>query len=295
MIIPVILGIPVTVKTIGGYNNHPLDAAQLAALAPVNLANSPVGGLLAAEREKRLARYGCATQNIDLASPANNAFLLRGNDFYLDLLADPSLALHYLEVISETMVMAYRFINSLFGLLESVPLGNCNVTMMSPALYTEMLRPHDIRFVEQAAASQGVPPCCDLHHCNVSTEAFAVPYAAIPGLRSLQGSVRTDLRVIRAVLPEVHFSGMINPVDLINRPSADVLADIERALEGGVHDLALWDMDPAFTPARLGEFLRNLARLARQHHRDPQFSFIPITWEEMDWEFPRYHGYGEHI
>jgi len=289
MIVPVILGMPVTVKAIGGYQNHPLEEARLARLAPVDLANSPIGALLSAEREKRLARYGCATQMIDLGSPANNAFLLRGAEFYADLLADPPLARHYLEVITETMLAAYRFIATLFGPLESAPLGNCNVVMMSPALYTEMLRPHDIRFVEQAAAGQGVPPRCDLHHCNVPTEAFAGTYAAIPGLRSLQGSVRSDIRAIGAALPDVPFSGMVSPVDLIHRPPADVLADIERALAAGVNDLALWDMDPSLTPARLADFLRSLARLARRHDRDPRFSFIPITWEEMDWEFPRYH------
>jgi hypothetical protein len=290
MIVPVILGMPVRIKTIGGYNNHPLDAARLAALAPVDLANSPVGELLAAEREMRLARYGCALQAIDLASPANNAFLLRGNDFYLDLLADPALARHYLEVITETMVMAYRSIGELFGKQESQPLGNCNVVMISPALYTEMLRPHDICFIEQAAASLGVPSICDLHHCNVPAQAFAAPYAAIPGLRSLQGSVRTDIKAVHAALPGVRFSGMVNPADLINRGTAGVLADIDRALADGVNDLAIWDMDPGFTPARLGEFLHSLAHLAWQHDREAQFSFIPITWEEMDWEFPRYRG-----
>jgi hypothetical protein len=290
MIVPVILGMPAALQAVGGYEMRPLDEAQLARLAPIDLANSPVGELLVVERERRLARYGCATQMIDLASAANNAFSLRGPEFYADLLADPPLARHYLDVITETMLAAYRFIADLFGPLASVPLGNCNVTMMSPALYTAMVRPHDIRFVEQAAASQGAPPRCDLHHCSVPTEAFAETYAAIPGLRSLQGSVQSDLPAIRAALPDVAFSGMINPVDLNNRPHANVLVDIARALEAGVRDLALWDVDPAVTPARLGTFLRSLARLARQYGRDPQFSFIPITWEEMDWEFPRYRA-----
>jgi hypothetical protein len=245
--------------------------------------------LLLAEREKRLARYGRATQMIDLASPANNAFSLRGMEFYLDLLSDPPLARHYLGVIVETMVLAYRFVAGHFGRLESVPLGNCNVTMISPDLYAEMVRPYDIRFVEAAAASQGVPPCCDLHHCNVPTESFAAAYRAIPGLRSLQGSVRSDIQAIHARLPHVRFSGMINPVDLITRPHADLLADIDHALDAGVSDLALWDVDPQITPATAGDFLRHLVPLARRHGREPGFSFIPITWEELDWEFPRYH------
>lgn len=290
MLVPVVLGMPVTIKDIGGWQNHPLDEAQVARLAPVDLANSPVGELLLEEKAKRLARYGSATQMIDLGSPANNAFSLRGAEFYLDLLADPPLARHYLEVITETMVMAYRFVAAHFGRLETVSLGNCNVTMISPAVYADMVRPYDIRFITDAAASQGVAPRCELHHCNVPTEPFVDAYRPLPGLRLLQGSVWSDVRAIHTGLPEVEFSGMINPVELLARPPAELLADLDRALEAGMHDLALWDVDPGVTPAQLAEFLHGLAQLARRHGREAQFAFIPISWEEMDWEFPRYHA-----
>jgi len=292
MIVPVILGMKIPVQDVGGYQNIPLDEDQMAKLAPVDLAQSPVGELLLAEQAKRLRRYGCATQMIDLASPANNAFSLRGMEFYLDLLADPPLARHYLEVITETMVLAYRFVATHFGRLESVPLANCNVTMISPDVYMEMVRPHDIRFIENAAMSQGLQPRCDLHHCSVPTEPFVEAYRAIPGLRSLQGSVLSDIRKIHAGLPGVDFSGMINPVDLITRPQAEVLSGIDRALEAGVHDLALWDVDPSITPGQLGEFLRGLSHMALRRGREARFSCIPITWEELDWEFPRYHNSG---
>ena len=63
---------------------------------------------------------------------------------------------------------------------------------------------------------------------------------------------------------------------------------MERAVYAGVNDLALWDVDPTVTPAQLGEFLLSLPMAARRHGREPVFSFIPITWEELDWEFPRY-------
>ena len=289
MIVPVILGMTATIQQNGGWQNHPLTEVRLAELEPIDLAQSLVGDRLLAERERRVVRYGRCAQMIDLASPSNNAFTLRGTDFYLDLLADPPLVRHYLGVITETMLMAYRFVGKHFGPLVSVPLGNCNATMMSPAVYAASVRPHDIRFVEQAAVSQGAEPRCDLHHCNVPTESFADVYRAIPGLRSLQGSVRSDIRAIHKALPGVTFSGMINPVDLQQRSHAELLADIERALECGVNDLALWDVDPCVSPGQLGVFLRALARLARRQGRNPQFSFIPMTWEELDWEFPQYH------
>jgi len=235
-------------------------------------------------------RYGVATQMTDLASPANNAFSLRGTDFYFDLLADPDFARHYLGVIAATMIMAYRFIGKQFGKQESVRLANCNAAMISPEVYAEVVPPHEIRFIEKAAASQGAPPRCDLHHCSVPTEPFAEVHRAIPGLRSLQAAAGSDIRAIRSALPGVAFSGMINPVDLLNRPHAEVLAEADRAIEAAVNDLALWDVDPAVTPARLGSFLPELAQRARRLDREPRFSFIPIAWGELDWESPQYQG-----
>ena len=151
-----------------------------------------------------------------------------------------------------------------------------------------MIRPCDIRFITGSISSQRESPLCDLHHCSVHTEPFAETYRDIPGLRNLQGSVWSDIRAIHAALPGVDFSGMILPTELINRPQAEVLADLDRALEDDIHDLALWDIDPSCSPEKLGAFLRELALLIRRKGREPNFSFIPFTWEELDWEFPQY-------
>ncbi len=112
---------------------------------------------------------------------------------------------------------------------------------------------------------------------------------AIPGLRSLQGSIRSDINAIHTEIRDIAFSGMINPVDLLNLPQEKLLADIDRALTCGVNDLALWDVDPAVSPSQLNVFMKDIKNVARNHEREVKFSFIPITWEEMDWEFPKYH------
>jgi len=277
-------------QDVGGYCWQNVTEETLRAIAPVDIANTWAGEHIAREHEHRLRRYGVATQMIDLASVANNAFTLRGPEFYADLIADPPLAQHYLAAITETMRLAYRFIGELFGPIEGFPLGNCNVVMMSPELYAATIRPHDIRIVEQAAAMTGQQPRCDLHHCDVKTEPFAQAYAAIPGLRSLQGSYRSDVAAIHRALPGVTFSAMVNPVDLLHRPPAQLDADIERCLTDGISDLALWNIDPACGPAEMRDLLRRIRDMVQRHQRRAEFSVIPFTWEELDWEFPRYRA-----
>jgi hypothetical protein len=288
ILVPVALGVEVGLQEAGGYCWCNVTEEVLRKIEPVDIANTWVGERVAREREHRLARYGVAAQMIDLASAANNAFTLRGPEFYADLIADPALTQHYLGAVTETMQLAYRFITRLFGPIEGFPLGNCNVVMMSPQLYVETIRSHDVRIVQAAAEMAGQPPCCDLHHCDVKTEPFAQAYRAIPGLRSLQGSYRSDVAAIRRALPGVTFSAMVNPVDVLNRPAAQLDAELERCVAEGINDVALWNIDTAYGPAEMRGLLRRVREIAARHGRRAEFSVIPFTWEELDWEFPRY-------
>lgn len=288
LIVPVILGLEIGIQEVGGYHWRNLSEDSMRTLKPVDIAKSPVGDVVIVERQKRIDHYGMSTAMIDLASATNNAFTMRGPEFYADLIAEPEFAERYLGVITETMCMAYRFVSELFGSIDGFPLGNCNATMMSADLYVDAIREHDIRCVNYAAEFSGKPPCCDIHHCNVKTEPFAQAYSAIPGLRSLQGSHLSDLREIRRVLSGVNFSAMVNPVDLINKPPVQVQSEIEICISDGAHDLAIWDIDPSCNPEQVADLMGMISLIAEKHGREPVFSVIPMSWEELDWEFPKY-------
>jgi hypothetical protein len=288
MIIAVALGMNIAIQEVGGYAWQPMSAEQLNNLKAINFANSAVAEVILKHRQERLARYGRATQMIDIASVSNNAFMMRGAEFYEDLIVENNLAHHYLGVIKETMCEAYKFISEVFAPIEGFLLGNCNVAMMSPQLYDEMVLQYDVSCVEYAASLGGKSPCCDLHHCGVNTEPFAQSYSKIPGLRSLQGSYHSDIKFICKVLPHTRFSAMVSPVELLSRPVLDVINDIDNSIAAGANDLAIWDIDPATEPRQLGAFFDELCRIAENHNKQIQLDFIPITWEELAWEFPVY-------
>jgi len=291
IIVPVLLGVHTAIQEVGGYCWQNMPEADIRKLKPIDLAASPVGELLLRERESRLARYGVATQMIDLASPTNNAFTLRGPDFYADLVVDEDFARHTLDVITETMCLAHKFITDLFGPADGFPtLANCNVTMISPQMYEKMILEYDIRCVEFAAKLTGKSPRCDVHHCNVKTEPFATVYGKLPGLRSLQGACVSDIRAITQTLPNVSFSAMVNPADLLTRTVDQIDCEIDAALAAGAADLAIWDIDPAYGPQEMKSFFHRIETLAQRHHRRPVFSVTPFTWEELDWEFPNYRN-----
>jgi hypothetical protein len=172
--------------------------------------------------------------------------------------------------------------------MDGFPLGNCNVTMISPELYIDMIREYDIQCVQYAAELTKKAPSCAIHHCNVNTEPFAEAYRAIPGLKSLQGSCLSDIPKIHSVLPEVNFSAMINPVDLISKPARSIEEQLDYCLREGAADLAIWDIDTSFGPDSIVELFSRIEESAMNYNRKPVYDVIPFTWEELDWEFPVY-------
>jgi hypothetical protein len=285
ILIPVLLGTPASIQQEGGYCWQNLSETEMQKIKPVDIANSSIGELIHRQYQTLKARYGQATQMIDLASVTNNAFTMRGPEFYADLLAEKEFARRYMDVITETMCMAYKFITDLFGPIDGFPLGNCNVTMISPELYIDMIRDYDIRCVQFASGLTKKPPSCNIHHCNVNTEPFAEAYRAIPGLKSLQGSCLSDISKIHAALPEVNFSAMINPVDLISKPLRPIAEQLEYCISQNASDLAIWDIDTSFEPDTMVKLFSLIEEIAGKHLRKAFFDVIPFTWEELDWEF----------
>jgi hypothetical protein len=288
IIVPTAMGLRTGIQEVGGYCWQYVSEDQMRSLVPVNIADTPVAEVIYEERKRRIDRYGLGRAMIDLASAANNAFTLRGPEFYADLMAEPGFANDYMQSIVETMCLAHKFVTDLFGPAESFPLANCNVVMMSPSLYVEQVRKYDIQCVNYAATLTGKRPSCDIHHCSVNTEPFAEAYSAIPGLRSLQGSDLSDLPKIQEALPDVTFSAMVSPVDLVCKPEDQVRAEIDKCVRDGAQDLAIWDVDPEYGPEQVYGLMKMISEIGAAHGRQPAFSVIPITWEELDWEFPVY-------
>lgn len=290
VILPAAFGASVRIKEVGGYTWETLSVEELQELPPVDIAETALAEMVVAERDQKLARYGTVSNMLDIGSPTNVAFMLRGHEFYADLLTDQSFARHYLAAITESICLAYRFASDIFDPLEGFALGNCNVVMMSPALYAEMVREYDVRCVEYAAKLNGADPRCNLHHCNVPAEAFAEAYSLIPGVQSVQASYLSDVRKVKQAMPQASFSAMVNPAHLLSRPLAGVCEDVDRCIADGATDLAVWDIDPGCGPRQMSELLDRLTDVASAHGRRPSFTVIPFAWEELDWEFRQYRG-----
>lgn len=288
VLIPFILGVELKAKEQGGFHWGKLSEYQIRRLRPVDIAHTAVADWLLKQKERLLNRYGTISYMIEYGSATNNAFLIRGDEFYLDLLADQPLMHYYLDVITETMCLAYTFFAQNIGIERDFVLANCNVHMMSPKLYGAMIRDYDNRCIMHSAEHNHMGPSCLIHHCSVESDPFVREYAKIAGAHTIQASLHSDIPLIKRNAPHIEFSAMISPVEFLRKPIQEIVSVVDRIVGHGIKDLNLWNLDPTCTCEQLREFLIALRELERIHNVRFKCDPTVITWEELDWEFPQY-------
>jgi len=191
------------------------------------------------------------------------------------------------ECILQTMRWFYDFLDDTFGGMAPVPFSNCNVTLMGPGLYEDLVLPFDARQNRFAAERHGAAPQAAMHHCDVPLDPFIDAYAKLPGLASVQASHTSNVARARSRLGGCDFSAMVSPRAL-NDDLADLERQLYRTIADGAHDLAIWNMDPATDPARLRAVLGMVDAICQQLDRQPQYEPMPLCWEEMQWAHGMY-------
>lgn len=288
--IPRLLGCGLTCQEGGGYAARPLSRDRISVLEPVDVAETEIGSWIH-ERAGELKRiYGTAECGMDCEGPVNQAVRIRGESFYMDLLDDEDFALRFLEVCTETIILAYRFLGKEFDLKELL-IANCNATLMSPELYRRLVLPSDRRLAALGREVTGKVKAVRLHHCDVPVDPFLPAYATIPEVGILEASYASDLGRVEIEMEGVSFSAMVNPSEL----AVSDLSGFRRRLlsclsHPSVSFLDLWNIDPRLVPGRFASILDVIEAVCGELDCEPRYSVIPFCWDEIEWAFPVYQS-----
>ena len=288
-LVPVLLGTEVDFGQAWGFFARPRPLDEVRGLEPVDIRNHPEGEWIVRRKERLVELYGGASHCLDVGSVMNNAFRILGQNVYADLLDRPAEIRALFEAILPTMRALYELLDDLFGNMDPVPISDCNVTMMGPALYERSVREFDARQNRFAADRRGVPPRAALHHCDVPIGRFIESYAGLPGLASLQASFESDVAAVKERIAGCAFSAMVSPRALMG-DSAVLRIKLDRAVASGADDLAVWNIDPATDPDRLRRIFSIISEVCREHGRRTQFTAMPLCWEEIEWAHARYQS-----
>jgi len=158
----------------------------------------------------------------------NNAFHIRGQEIFLDMLERPDLAHHLFSVICETMIRLAAMVQerqrrSGFP-VDQFDVSNCTMNMVSPRTYREMLVRYDER-IARSFARFGV------HTCNWNVTPYLGVLRGLPDMGYLDMGMASDLRKAREAFPEARRAVLYSPVRLVETSPGELRQDMARIFD----------------------------------------------------------------
>lgn len=231
-----------------------LDASQVAQLEPPDLEDSAVMTRLFEQMDIMEREFGRIEGYVNWQGVLNNAFRIRGSDVFLDMVADPPLAHHLFEVVTETMIAGMRLVyarqRGTGVVVRHATVSNCLVNMVSPEQYRACLFPYDRR-ISEAFEHFGI------HNCAWNVDSYIADYARITKLGYVDMGLASNLVQAKRLCPSARRAVMYTPMDLVNKSREELWADLLRIRrELSPCDIVMADIDRDTPDARVLEFAR---------------------------------------
>jgi hypothetical protein len=228
---------------------EPLADEAVGSLEPPDLDRSEFFQALLAQVDRVAALTGSAEGYLNWQGVLNTSYRLRGEAIFTDLIEDPPRAHHIFEIVTATMIGAVRAFYARqrrYGFeVRFLSIANCMLNMISPAQYRRHLLRYDLR-LREAFEIFGI------HNCAWSIDPHTEAYATIPRLAYIDMGMTSDLARARRLFPEARRNLLYTPMDVKNKPWAEIAADLARiAEELGPCDLGLPDLEVDVSDERI--------------------------------------------
>jgi len=198
-------------------------------------------------------REGRAEGFLNWQGVLNNAYRLRGEQLFCDMLEAPDRARHLFACVATTMLDAAGRLHARQRdrgvCLNFFTVSNCLVNMVSAGQYRDFLLPFDQRIAEAYG-------CIGIHNCAWTADPYMVHYAAVPHLAYIDMGKDSDLPRARATFPHARRAIMYTPMDVANQPLEAIWADLTRIVcDYTPCDLVLADIEAGTSDARVWQIL----------------------------------------
>lgn len=227
----------------------------------------PMNVLLPQMRELK-EKHGHVVGDLNAGGLLNTAVELRGQEFFIDLVEDPELADHILDVVQRTQAAVVRAVREFTGtaavatnrgvLSANAALAltsNCSTHMISPRLYERRILPFEMRLAE-ALRPFGV------HHCGSNLHKYAATYEPL-GAEFYDVGWGSDVAAVSAAAPGVYLNLRMNPVRAMQCGETEIYEDALYLLKAcGRRErvgLCCINMDPSTPDANVRAMMRAVA------------------------------------
>jgi hypothetical protein len=202
-----------------------LSEAQITALEVPDLSANPIFAQIMEQADVIARNFGRIEGYINWQGVLNNAFRLRGDQIFLDLMLNPGLAHHLFEVVTQTMISGMKLLYARqreSGVeIRHATVSNCVVNMVSPDQYRDFVLPYD-RTLSEAFDDFGI------HNCAWNVDPYIEDYATIAKLGYVDMGLDSDLLQARRLCPRARRALMYKPTDLAGKSRDELRADLAR-------------------------------------------------------------------
>jgi hypothetical protein len=183
----------------------------------------------------------------------NNAFHMRGQDIFLDMIDRPDLIHHFFSVICDVMIELAQKVQArqrLSGFpIDFLTVSNCTVNMISPEMYHEFVLPHD----KKIAQSFG---CFGVHTYNWNIDPYIDAFRKLPKLGYLDMGLESDLQRVKKTFGETRRAVIYWPTKLVDASLKEIQEDMAKVCHKlAPCDVVMADMQASTPDTRVIEFL----------------------------------------
>ena len=259
-----IYGIPI----VYAENNWPnckrsyLSDDQADNLEPPDLEKNPFFQELMAQVDWIASHEGRVEGFINFQSTLNNAYRLRGEKIFYDMVDHPQRCRNIFDCICTTMINAAKQLYKrqlLSGIkVDFFTVSNCLVNMISPGQYRDMLLPFDLRIAETFG-------CIGIHNCSWNADAYFDDYATIPYLGYIDMGIDSNLARAREVFTGARRALVYRPTDLVNKSLKTIEAELKKiANQYAPCDIVVGDIEADTPDERILAFLKLCDQINRK-------------------------------
>lgn len=251
-----IYGIPI----VYAENNWPnckrsyLSDDQVDNLEPPDLERNPFFQELMAQVDWIASHEGRVEGFINFQGVLNNAYRLRGEKIFYDMLDSPQRCRHIFDCICTTMINAVKRLYKRqlqSGVkVDFFTVSNCMVNMISPEQYRDMLRPFDHRIAETFG-------CIGIHNCAWNADAYIDDYSTIPHVGYIDMGIDSNLARASEVFTHARRALMYRPTDLVNKSPETIETELEKiSRQYAPCDVVVADIEADTPDERILAFLK---------------------------------------
>lgn len=197
--------------------------------------------------------FGRVEGYINWQGVLNNAYRLRGQGIYTDMMINPERAARLFRCVATTMIEGAKRLHKRqkeSGVeINFFTISNCLVNTISSDDYSIQVLPYDMQ-ISEAFGLTGI------HNCAWNANPYLNSYRLIPTIGYLDMGIDSDLKLAKDLFPETRRAIMYTPMDLTNKSLSEIRSDAERiAGEFGPCDIVAADIEADTPDGRILNFI----------------------------------------